>query len=155
MSYEHVDTKDIMSAIDAFDQARLNMRKTAYNATAPAPPPITAQQGQGEMPPQGDPAAQGGMPPQGDPAAMQGAPAGPPPDAQGAGPGPELEKLLAAMSEGVNGLGEKVGNHDRQLEQLTERCLQLEQQLSVLKDGLKGPAGLEGQAPAAAPAQMA
>lgn len=160
MAYEHVDTKDVMSAIDAFDKARAEMHKNAYNATAPAPPPVTAQQGdpaaQG-MPPQGDPAAmQGGASPQGDPAAAQGAPAGPPPDAQGGSPvGPELEKLLAAMSEGVNGLGEKVGNHDKQLEQLTERCLQLEQQLSALKDGLKGPAGLEGQAPAAAPAQMA
>lgn len=159
MAYEYVDTKDVMNAIEAFDKARLKMRKNAYTASAPAPPPVTAQQGdpaamQGDPAAmQGDPAAmQGGMPPQGDPS-MQG---GPPPDAQGSFPvGPEFEKLLASMSEGVNGLGEKVGNHDKQLEQLTERCLQLEQQLSVLKDGLKGPAGLEGQAPAAAPAQMA
>lgn len=81
----------------------------------------------------------GGMPP--------GGPGGPPPG--GPGIGPELEQMLAQFAEGVQGMGDQVSKQEQQLAQLTDRFLQLEQTVSSLKDGLKGPAGLEGQAPAA------
>lgn len=94
-------------------------------------------QGGAPMPPD-----QGGMPPQG------GAPM-PPDGGQGGGIGPELEQMLAQFAEGVQGMGDQVSKQEQQLAQLTDRFLQLEQTVSSLKDGLKGPAGLEGQAPAA------
>lgn len=59
--------------------------------------------------------------------------------------GPELEQMLAQFAEGVQGMGEQVGKQEQQLTQLTDRLLQLEQELSSIKDSLKGPAGLEGQ----------
>lgn len=161
MPYENVDISEIMSAIGAFDKAREGLAKVAYTPTAPPQPPMAAgPQGgpppgpegmppEGAMPPGGPqggppPGPEGGMPP-GPEGGMPPGPEGMPP--QG-GPqiGPELEQMLAQFAEGVQGMGEQVGKQEQQLTQLTDRLLQLEQELSSLKDGLKGPAGLEGQA---------
>lgn len=119
------------------------MDPNAMPPGAPMPPPPGDPNA---MPPM-DPAMAGGPPPPPGPEA-----GGPPPPAQGGIP-PQLESQLAQMAQGVGGVVEAVESQQANMDQMSDRMLELENKISDLseekavaqaKEELKAPAGFEG-----------
>lgn len=158
----YFDVNKLKEELNTFDKL---LEKMAFTPTSAPPPPMTQMPPQGGQPPMDPAMAQGAppMPPQEgqppmDPAAMQGgqppmdpamAQGGQPPmdpaAMQGGAPAPggmdpQFEGALAELAQGTQKLGEEVGAQRDQIDQLTQRLLQMEQQMSQLQDGLKQPA---------------
>ena len=89
------------------------------------------------MPPGGD---QNMMPPGGDPNMMPPGGGAPP---QGPIP-PELEQALSELSGGVEGIAQQTQETQAQMDQLAQRQLANEQEISKLREELKTPAPYEG-----------
>ena len=160
--------KELYKMCDMYEKLGDQMLKQSYTAAPPPPPPMTQQTpnaaAAGGMPPQ-DPNAMGAMPPQ-DPNAMGAMPPQDPnaaaggmppqdPNAMGAmppqnqnvapqgGPSipPELESALSQLASGMTNVAGEVTQQRDQLNQLTQRMLNMEQTFDLLKDS---PAPYEG-----------
>lgn len=155
---EEIDFNAIDNAINVFEENCNGLTKVAFVPAPQAPPPQAGgapmdpamAQGGGEPPMDPAMAAQGGgMPPAPiDPAMMQqgGAPMPPQdPGAQQINP----EQLDGALSDLANGVGEvakTVATQQQQVDNLTQRFMQLEQKLDDDKKAeiLANPAPFEG-----------
>lgn len=147
MSVTHFDIKQIRQDLGLFDSA---IEKVAFTPAAAPPPPMTQMPPEGAMPPGGAPMGPEGAPmppmdPNGQPmppdAGMP--PMGPEGMPPAGGVDPQLEGMLAQLADGVTGMGNEVQSQREQIDQLTQRLLQMEQQMSSFQDGLKNPAPLE------------
>lgn len=168
---EEIDFNAIDNAINVFEENCNGLTKVAFVPAPQAPPPqaggapMDPAMAQGGAPPPMDPAmaAQGGgMPPAPmDPAMMQqgGAPPMDPAMMQGGGepmppqdPGAQQinpEQLDGALSDLANGVGEvakTVATQQQQVDNLTQRFMQLEQKIDDDKKAeiLANPAPFEG-----------
>lgn len=182
------DLETAKNIIRLFDKGREALTKHAFTPMAPPAPPATAMPPGGAPPmdpammggpppgamppgPPMDPAMAGGPPPPPmDPNAMHPEAGGPPlppgPEAGGPPPGasqipPQLESQLTQMAQGMGGVVEAVESQQANLDQMTDRMLELEQKLDEVskkeeaedvRAALKQPAGFEGgEAPAPSP----
>ena len=155
----------INKLVDTFDKNIAWLEKKAFTPAAPpagpatgGPPPGPPPPPGGDpnmMPPGGDPNM---MPPGGDPNMMPpggdsnmmppgGYPSMMPPGGgappQGPIP-PELEQALSELSGGVEGIAQQTQETQAQMDQLAQRQLANEQEISKLREELKTPAPYEG-----------
>lgn len=100
----YFDVNKLKEELNTFDKL---LEKMAFTPTSAPPPPMT------QMPPQG------GQPPM-DPAMAQGGAPAP------GGMDPQFEGALAELAQGTQKLGEEVGAQRDQIDQLTQRLLQME-----------------------------
>lgn len=172
MSVLHFDINQLRKDLGIFDSAIEKLAFTPQGPPPPpmtaGPPPGAPPMGpDGQpMPPMGPdgqplPPEAAGMPPggappmgpDGQPMPPDGGapPMGPdgqpmPPDGgmpPAGGVDPQLEGMLAQLADGVTGMGNEVQSQREQIDQLTRRLLQMEQQMSSFQDGLKAPAPIE------------